>query len=63
MLTGFKLTSLTCKCVFCSPEQCANDGGPRNCILEVFERRNEINQWIELKEQMKKMSHLSSYHI
>ena len=50
MLTGFKLTSLTCKCVFCSPEQCANDGGPRNCILEVFECRNEINQWIELKE-------------
>ena len=24
MLTGFKLTSLTCKCVFCSPEHSSN---------------------------------------
>ena len=36
MLTGFKITSLTCKCVFCRPGHSAN-GGPLKLNFEGFE--------------------------
>ena len=35
MLTGLKVTSLTCKCLFCRPEHSAN-GGPLKLSFEGF---------------------------
>ena len=38
-------------------------GDSWNWILKVLRCKNEICQWLELKECMGKMNHLSSYHL
>ena len=50
MLTGFKVLPLACKCAFHRPEYNVKGGTPWNCILKILKCRNEIYQWIELKE-------------
>ena len=49
MLTGLKVSSFPCKCVFYRPEHNAK----RNLILKVLKCKNEAHQQIELKELMK----------
>ena len=52
MLTGLKVSSLTCKCVFYRPELNAK-AGPHG--IEFCKPWNKTYQWIELKEYMRKM--------
>ena len=52
MLTGLKVSSLTCKCVFYRPELNAK-AGPH--VIEFCRPWNETYQWIELKEYTRKM--------
>ena len=52
MLTGLKVSSLTCKCVFYRPELNAK-AGPH--VIEFCKPWNETYQWIELKEYTRKM--------
>ena len=49
MLTGLKVSSFPCKCVFYRPEHNAK----RNLILKVLKCKNEAHQQIEFKELMK----------
>ena len=52
MVTGLKVSSLTCKCVFYRPELNAK-AGPHG--IEFCKPWNKTYQWIELKEYMRKM--------
>ena len=51
MLTGLKVSSLTCKLVFYKPELNAK-AGPYG--IKFSKPQNETYQWIELKEYTKK---------
>ena len=55
ILTGLKVWSLACKCVFYRAEHAKRRGIPWNWILKDLKCRNEIYQWIELKQKMKKI--------
>ena len=59
MLTGLKVSSLTCKCVFYGPELNAK-AGPHG--IEFCKPWHETYQWIELKKR-EKWGRLSSYHV
>ena len=48
MLTGLKMSSLACKCLFYRPED--NVKGEPDGILKILKCKNEIDQRIELKE-------------
>ena len=62
MLTGLKVTSLACRCVFYRTEHMQR-GVPLNWNLKVLKWENEIYQTIKLKEYMRKLGHLSSYRV
>ena len=56
ILTGLKVSSLTCKCLFYRPEHNAKGGGtPWKWTLKALKCRNETYQRIEFKEKMEKM--------
>ena len=63
MLTGLKVSSFTCKCVFYRPEHNAKEGPHGTVDLKVLKCKNTIHQRIELKKQTKKWGHLSSYYV
>ena len=52
MLTGLKLSTFACKCVFQRPEQRED---PMESNFEGLQVQNEIYQQIELKEYMRTM--------
>ena len=52
MLTGLRVSSLTCKCVFYRLELKAK-AGPNG--IELCKSWNETYQWIELKKYTRKM--------
>ena len=55
MLTGLKMSSLACKCVFYRSQHNAK-GNPLNSVLKGLKCKNDIYRWIELNEQVRKMS-------
>ena len=63
MLTGLKVSSLTCKCVFYRTELNVKGGGgdPIELILKVLTLNKPKDR--KFKEEMKKWGHLSSYHV
>ena len=62
MLTGVKVITIACKCVFYRQEHMQR-GVPWKWNLEVLKCKNEIYQTIELKEKVRKLAHLSSHHV
>ena len=60
MLTGLKVLSLVCKCVFYRPEHNAKRG-PLELNFKVLEME-KLKKPV-LKEYMKKLDLLSSYHV